>query len=59
MSHNILENHMKDIHVALKNIMEKAKIIAQRINNLEHDFGNHKNEINQKLGQVKSPRYSL
>ena len=50
----LLENHMKDIHTALKNIMEKTKVIAQRTNNLEHDFAVTKRDMEEKINDVRS-----
>ena len=49
----LLENHMKDIHTALKNIMEKTKVIAQRTNNLEHDFAVTKRDMDEKINDVR------
>ena len=45
---------MKDIHTALKNIMEKTKVIAQRTNNLEHDFAVTKRDMEEKINDVRS-----
>lgn len=44
---------MKDIHTALKNIMEKTKVIAQRTNNLEHDFAVTKRDMEEKINDVR------
>lgn len=48
---------MKDIHTALKSIMEKTKVIAQRTNNLEHDAAVQRRDWEDKINDVsKSAR---
>lgn len=54
----LLENHMKDIHAALKGVMGKTKVIAERVSRLQGDFSDQRQDFNDTLKHVSSFTFS-
>lgn len=52
VQHTALENHMKDLHAALKGVMGKTKTIAHTTGELQHDFGLQRNDVEQNITHV-------
>ena len=52
LHHLLLENHMKDIHSALKGLMTKAKVIADQTNRIEADLGSQRRDLEDNISNV-------
>ncbi|XP_067934032.1 myosin-4-like [Watersipora subatra] len=53
LHHLLLENHMKDIHSALKGLMNKAKVIAEQTNRIEADLGNQRRHLEDNVSNMR------